>query len=179
MTATPAGQPAPPAEARRILFTAVRKAEWERVPLPAPDALGPTQVLLRSECSVVSAGTETANYAGTHIDFQQPGRRVPIPFRPGYALAGRVERVSGEPREIVDELASRGYRHLYIDGGVTIQRFLDAGLIDRMIISRLPVIIGRGIPLFGPTQQDIWLEHVSTRAFTRGMVQSEYRVRRS
>ena len=93
MTATPAGQPAPPAEARRILFTAVRKAEWERVPLPAPDALGPTQVLLRSECSVVSAGTETANFAGTHIDFQQPGRRVPIPFRPGYALAGRVVAV--------------------------------------------------------------------------------------
>src|SRR5688500_4120041 len=84
---------APPAEARRIVFTAVRKAEWERVPLPAPDALGPTQVLLRTECSVVSAGTETANYAGTHIDFQQPGRRVPIPFRPGYALAGRVVAV--------------------------------------------------------------------------------------
>src|SRR5688500_17705904 len=85
--------PAPPAEARRIVFTAVRKAEWESVPLPAPDALGPTQVLLHAECSVVSAGTETANYAGTHIDFQQPGRRVPLPFRPGYALAGRVVAV--------------------------------------------------------------------------------------
>lgn len=92
--------PAPPAEAKRILFTAVRRAEWERVPLPAPEALGATQVLLRAECSVVSAGTETANYAGTHIDFQQPGRRVPLPFRPGYAMAGTVVAVGGAVEDL-------------------------------------------------------------------------------
>jgi 2-desacetyl-2-hydroxyethyl bacteriochlorophyllide A dehydrogenase len=83
-----------------MLFPAVRKAEWERVPLPAPDALAPTQVLVRAECSVVSAGTETANYAGTHIDFQQPGRRVPLPFRPGYAMSGTVMAVGSAVEEL-------------------------------------------------------------------------------
>ena len=89
-------------------------------------------------------------------------------------LAGRVETMSGDPHAITDALAARGYRHLYIDGGVTVQRFLDAALIDRMIISRLPVVIGAGIPLFGPTSGDIWMKHVSTRSFAGGLVQSEY-----
>jgi L-iditol 2-dehydrogenase len=92
--------PVPPAEARRIVFPAVQRAEWERVPLPTPDALGPTQALLRAECGVVSAGTETANYAGTHIDFQQPGRRVPLPFRPGYALAGTIVAVGSAVKDL-------------------------------------------------------------------------------
>jgi dihydrofolate reductase len=65
-------------------------------------------------------------------------------------------------------------KHLYVDGGVTIQGFLAAGLIQRLIITRIPVLLGSGIPLFGPLSQDIRLEHVATRSFAGGMVQSEY-----
>ena len=61
-------------------------------------------------------------------------------------------------------------------GGVTIQRFLAAGLIQRIIITRIPVLLGRGIPLFGPVPKDIHLRHVSTRVFGGIMVQSEYEV---
>ena len=87
-----------------------------------------------------------------------------------------VEFMGGEPRDIVDQLAKRGMKHLYVDGGVTIQRFLDAGLIDRMTITRVPVLIGTGIPLFGPIQRDIRLEHVATRSYASGLVSSEYAV---
>jgi dihydrofolate reductase len=87
-----------------------------------------------------------------------------------------VTVMGGTPAEIVARLRERGARHLYIDGGVTIQRFLAAGLIQRIIITRIPVIIGRGIPLFGPVPRDIRLRHVSTRALPSGMVQSEYEV---
>ena len=80
----------------------------------------------------------------------------------------------GDPQEIVTRLAQRGMKHLYIDGGVTIQRFLEAGLIQRMIITRIPVLLGSGIPLFGPLSRDIRLKHISTRAYASGMVQSEY-----
>ncbi len=84
--------------------------------------------------------------------------------------------MSGTPQEIVNSLAQRGMNHLYIDGGVTIQGFLRAGMIQRLIITRIPVLLGSGIPLFGTMPQDIRLEHVATRSYPSGLVQSEYLV---
>jgi len=89
---------------------------------------------------------------------------------------GIVEQMSGEPPEIVRQLEARGYRHVYVDGGITIQRFLRAGLVQRLVVTRVPVLIGSGIPLFGPLDADIRLEHVETRAYPSGLVKSEYRV---
>ena len=87
-----------------------------------------------------------------------------------------VERVSGDPADVVDQLAARGIGHIYVDGGITIQRFLQAGLIQHLIITRVPVLIGSGIPLFGPLPRDIALTHVTTRQYASGLVQSEYAV---
>lgn len=92
------------------------------------------------------------------------------------ALAPTVEVMSGSPQEILDRLAARGARHLYIDGGKTVQDFLAAGLIRRLIITRIPILIGRGIPLFGPVPHDIRLRHIETRTYPNGLVQSEYDV---
>jgi dihydrofolate reductase len=89
---------------------------------------------------------------------------------------GNIEQMSGPPGEIVARLAAGGAHHLYIDGGITIQRFLRAGLIDRLIITRVPVLIGEGVPLFGALPQDVRLEHVATRDYSSGLVQSEYRI---
>lgn len=87
-----------------------------------------------------------------------------------------VEHMSGDPADILSELEERGIRHVYVDGGLTIQRFLQAGLIQRLIITRVPVLIGAGIPLFGGLQRDIPLRHVVTRQYASGLVQSEYEV---
>jgi dihydrofolate reductase len=92
------------------------------------------------------------------------------------AVGGVVEQMGGAPAEIVSQLAARGVHHLYIDGGITIQRFLRAGLIQRLIITRVPVLIGEGIPLFGTLPRDIRLRHVATRHYPSGLVQSEYEV---
>ncbi len=89
---------------------------------------------------------------------------------------GVVEQMAGSPPEIVSQLAASGAQHLYIDGGITIQRFLRAGLIHRLIITRVPVLIGDGIPLFGALPRDVWLRHVATRHYPSGLVQSEYLV---
>jgi len=87
-----------------------------------------------------------------------------------------VEQLSGEPADIVSQLAARGVEHAYVDGGITIQRFLRAGLIERLIITRVPVLIGAGIPLFGALERDVVLRHVATRHYASGLVQSEYTV---
>lgn len=87
---------------------------------------------------------------------------------------GIVEQMTGEPVEIVKQIKSRGFEHAYIDGGVTIQKFLASGCIDRLVITRVPVLIGAGIPLFGAVPRDIRLRHVETRCYTGGLVQSEY-----
>jgi len=81
------------------------------------------------------------------------------------------------PLALVARLAAQGMKHLYIDGGVTIQRFLASALIDEVIITRIPVLLGSGRPLFGPLTQDVHLEHIATRAYDFGFVQSKYQVK--
>lgn len=91
-------------------------------------------------------------------------------------LPNGAEFMGGAPEEIVRRLGERGATHLYVDGGDTIRRFLEAGLIQRLVITRIPVILGAGIPLFGPVGRDIHLQHVATRSYPSGFVQSEYAV---
>jgi dihydrofolate reductase len=84
--------------------------------------------------------------------------------------------MAGPPAEIVSTLAGSGARHIYVDGGITIQGFLRAGLIQRLIITRVPVLIGDGIPLFGTLPGDLRLRHVATQQYASGLVKSEYHV---
>jgi dihydrofolate reductase len=89
---------------------------------------------------------------------------------------GTVEQMAGSPAEIVAKLASSGARNVYIDGGITIQRFLREGLIQRLIITRVPVLIGDGIPLFSTLPHDIRLRHVATQSYASGLVKTEYQI---
>ncbi|WP_250624996.1 dihydrofolate reductase family protein [Pinirhizobacter soli] len=92
------------------------------------------------------------------------------------AVGGVVEQMAGPPADIVSRLAASGARHAYVDGGITIQGFLRAGLIQRLIITRVPVLIGQGIPLFGALPSDIPLRHVQTQHYAGGLVKTEYQV---
>ncbi len=91
-------------------------------------------------------------------------------------VRGKIEVMSGNPRQIVSQMAASGANHLYVDGGATVQRFLREGLVTHLCITRVPVLIGEGIPLFGPVPQDVKLKHLSTRTFNGGLVTSEYEV---
>jgi dihydrofolate reductase len=87
---------------------------------------------------------------------------------------GVVEQMAGSPADIVSKLAASGAHHLYVDGGITIQGFLRAGLVDRLVITRVPVLIGDGIALFGALPHDLPLRHVATQHYPSGLVKSEY-----
>jgi dihydrofolate reductase len=89
---------------------------------------------------------------------------------------GVVEQMAGAPEAIVAKLAPSGVKHIYVDGGITIQRFLRAGLVQHLTITRVPVLIGEGIPLFGALPRDLRLRHIATQQYPSGLVKSEYEV---
>ncbi|GAF91226.1 unnamed protein product, partial [marine sediment metagenome] len=77
------------------------------------------------------------------------------------------------PSNVVKRLAEQEYEHLYIDGGKTIQGFISEGLIQKLIVTKVPILIGSGIPLFGALPHDIRLHHLETLQFDNGLVQSK------
>ena len=100
------------------------------------------------------------------------GSGVQIPSE----LEKTTEQMTGSPADVAAILEKRGFAHLYIDGGSTIRGFLDAGLIDSLVLTRVPIILGSGISLFDGLQSEVGLDHITTRSFDSGLVQSEYRV---
>jgi dihydrofolate reductase len=90
-------------------------------------------------------------------------------------LRGKVEVMYCPPAEVLNRLAGAS-RHIYVDGGKTIQGFLNAGLVDDITITQLPILIGEGISLFGRLAHDIMLQLVHSKTFKSGFVQSKYRV---
>ncbi|REL24027.1 dihydrofolate reductase [Rhodohalobacter sp. SW132] len=97
---------------------------------------------------------------------------IEIPDR----ISKTVSSLSGSPQEIARKLKEFGHSHLYLDGGLTIQKFLVAGLVDELTITKIPILIGSGIPLFGPLSEDIRLKHLETSSWNNGFVQSTYKV---
>ena len=92
------------------------------------------------------------------------------------SLADKVEPLHLSPRELIQEMDIRGAKGIYLDGGVTIQRFLREGLVDEMTITTIPVLIGEGLPLFSATGKDIKLELINSTAFRNGFVQNKYKI---
>ena len=135
---------------------------------------------LIASVDVIVIGRKTFEMVLAFEEWPYGNKRVAIlsshPVDLSAVRGGIVEQMSGQPADIVSKLAASGARHAYVDGGITVQRFLRAGLIDRLVITRVPVLIGEGIPLFGSLPHDIRLRHVATRSYPSGLVQSEYEV---
>ena len=115
---------------------------------------------------------------------QWPYGRTPVVVLSHNALSfppGLQETVShsSEPLpDLLERLAAEGVEHVYVDGGTTIQGFLARGLVDEITVTVIPVLIGDGIPLFGPLEQDIRLTHIRTIAYDFGFVQTTYAVKK-
>jgi dihydrofolate reductase len=92
---------------------------------------------------------------------------------------GKAELIRGEPAEVVRILDARGFHNLYVDGGRTIQGFLEADLIDELIITRVPILLGDGIPLFGKLSKELKFGLVKTEQLNDSLIKSTYRRLRS
>jgi dihydrofolate reductase len=125
-------------------------------------------------------GRKTYELALTFKEWPYRGKKVVV-LSSGFSKSPKSlrEEVTGtslSPKELIQHLLSSGSDHAYVDGGKTIQSFLQANLIQEMTITRIPILIGEGISLFGPLGHDIKLRHLSTRAYESGFVQSRYTV---
>lgn len=90
-------------------------------------------------------------------------------------LKGKVELLNGSAKDISNEMNKKGYARLYIDGGTLIQSFLQEDLIDEMIITTLPVLLGGGAPLFGELSLPLEFEHIRSELFLGAITQDRYR----
>jgi len=106
----------------------------------------------------------------------------PYEGNPVVVLSGRELRISphlkryarvesGSPAELVSMFEAEGMQHLYIDGGVTIQRFLQAGLIHEITITHVPVLLGAGISFFGFIGVEVPLRLIAATSSGNGFVQ--------
>jgi dihydrofolate reductase len=125
-------------------------------------------------------GRGTFEKVCTFPEWPYPGKRLIVLSRTlaqlpsGYQDRAGLHR--GPPGQLVEELRRQGCARLYVDGGLTIQSFLRAGLITDLTLTRIPVLLGSGIPLFGRLDRDLRLQHQSTRAYPSGYVQSTYTI---
>lgn len=143
-----------------------------------PEPHGYEEFMATVDALVMGRNTyETVLGFGGEWPFEKPVFVLSSGEIPPAPAGAKVEHLSGDPEDIASQLDARGIEHVYVDGGVTIQGFLRAGLIQRLIITRVPVLIGEGIPLFGSLPHDVVLEHVRTQDYPSGLVQTEYRVR--
>ena len=131
---------------------------------------------------VLVMGRNTFELALTFDAWPYEDKRVVVlssnPLTIPVGLSSTVSASSETPDVLIERLSAEGAQRLYVDGGITIQRFLAAGLIDDITITVVPVILGQGRPLFGPVQNDIPLVLVASKAFEFGFVRVKYRVAR-
>jgi dihydrofolate reductase len=93
-------------------------------------------------------------------------------------LKEKVTVLSMKPRKLITDLSNKGFSSMYVDGGKVIQAFLKEDLVDELIISRAPVILGSGIPLFDSLDHELQFEHIRTRIQSNGLVRSYYKRKR-
>lgn len=92
------------------------------------------------------------------------------------SVAGKAFLTKGTPKDMVTKLNKKGYRNLYIDGGAVIQSFLKEDLIDELIVTTVPVLLGEGILLFGSLPQQVKLKLVGSEVLLNQLVKTHYRV---
>ncbi len=138
-----------------------------------PDDLGYAEHM--ADVDHVVMGRGTYEKVLTFDGWPYRGKQV-IVMSSGLSIAVERITITRSVDETVALLDERGARGVYVDGGATIQAFLRSRLIDTIVLTRIPVLIGQGRPLFGPLPADIHLVHEGTVATGHGLVQSRYRV---
>ncbi len=91
---------------------------------------------------------------------------------------GKVFLIKGTLTEILSQIHEQGHFNLYIDGGTTIRNFLKEDLIDEMILTTIPIVLGGGSPLFTELPNQLQFELTQTKTFLHQIAQNHYNRKR-
>jgi dihydrofolate reductase len=89
-------------------------------------------------------------------------------------LHDKAEIIAGDLKNILSDIYKKGFQDLYIDGGNVIQNFLKEDLIDELIITRIPILLGGGTPLFGELKKPQKYIHIKTEVINDCIIKSSY-----
>lgn len=155
--------------------------DWlNAVPNPTGDDMGYGAFMERIDALVMGRTTfETVLGFGIDWPYSKPvyvlsNTRKTIPAE----LEGKVRLLAGPLPDVLATIHANGHTRLYIDGGKVVQQFLREGLIDELIITTIPVLLGGGTRLFGELPEPVALELVSSATLLGQIVQRHYRVKR-
>jgi dihydrofolate reductase len=127
-----------------------------------------------SDVDVLVMGKNSYEVVSNFDTWPYEGKRVIVLSSTIASVCKKAELFNGDIAQLIEKLHAEGIEHIYVDGGNTISRFLNMGLIDQMIISIIPVVLGNGIPLFSKINNDKWCRLASSHAYSNGLVQLRY-----
>lgn len=122
----------------------------------------------------VIMGRKTYDKVLTFPEFPHAGRKVYVLSRKRKGAKAGVT-YSGNVVKLVEKLRRSGGKDIFCDGGSgAVHELLKHDLVDSLVISLIPVLLGGGIPLFKSGRAERRLRLVSSRAFPTGLVQLRY-----
>lgn len=127
-----------------------------------------------SEIDVLVMGRNSYAVVSQFDPWPYEGKRVIVLSSTLTSVCKQAELFNGDITQLIKNLQIDGTKHIYVDGGATISQFLEMGLVDQLIISIIPVVLGSGIPLFSKINNDKWCRLLSSQAFSNGLVQLKY-----
>lgn len=121
-------------------------------------------------------GRHTYEVVCGFAEWPYKGKRVIVLSHTLKEVREDAELFSGKLTDLAAQLHSEGIKHVWVDGGVTVSKFLEAGLVDDLTISVIAVVLGSGIPLFNAMNKEHTCRLVSTQSYPSGLVQLKYEI---
>lgn len=154
--------------------------EQANVRIPTGEDCGYQSFFKRMDCLIL--GRKTFETVMKFPQWPYGDKRVIVMSRSGISSAasasaiGTVEFSDHSLRPLLTRLETQGAKNVYVDGGALIRSFLDEGLLTEITITRIPILIGNGISLFGETSKDVHLKLIESRHWNFGFVQDRYQI---
>lgn len=119
-------------------------------------------------------GRNTYQIVDSFKEWPYTGKRVVVLSKTLKDVRKEAELFSGELNLLVSNLHDDGVKHIWVDGGITVSKFLETGMVDRIVVTVIPIILGEGIPLFSEMKNEQSCCLVSAQAYPSGIVQLRY-----